>query len=62
MEWLRQVGRRLLMLFRRRQFDTELEEEMNLHRQLREQEEIDLGFRQKKLTTLRKDALATTYF
>ena len=43
MEWLRQVGRRLLMLFRRRQFDTELEEEMNLHRQLREQEEIDRG-------------------
>jgi putative ABC transport system permease protein len=31
------------MLFRRRRFDADLEEEMRLHRELREQEEIDGG-------------------
>jgi putative ABC transport system permease protein len=40
---LPELGRRLLMLLRRRQFDADLEEEMRLHRELREQEEIEGG-------------------
>jgi predicted permease len=40
---LAEFGRRLLMLFRRRLFDAELDEEMRLHRELREQEEIERG-------------------
>ncbi|MGO8792474.1 MAG: ADOP family duplicated permease [Terriglobia bacterium] len=35
--------RRLLMLFRRRQFDAGLDEEMRLHRELREQDLIEAG-------------------
>jgi hypothetical protein len=40
MNWFIELGRRLLMLFRRSQFDRDLEEEMRLHRELREQEQI----------------------
>ena len=40
---LAELGTRLLMLLRRRQFDADLQEEMRLHRELREQEEIDGG-------------------
>ena len=40
---LGEIGRRLLMLFRRSQFDRDLEEEMRLHRELREQEQIEAG-------------------
>jgi putative ABC transport system permease protein len=43
MNWLTQLGRRLLMLLRRRQFESELEEEMRLHRELREQDQIERG-------------------
>ncbi len=43
MEWFRELGRRLLMLFRRREFDADLDEEMRLHRDLREREEIERG-------------------
>ncbi|MGB7591452.1 MAG: permease prefix domain 1-containing protein, partial [Terriglobia bacterium] len=43
MNWFIELGRRLLMLFRRRQFDRDLEEEMRLHRELREQEQIERG-------------------
>ncbi len=43
MEWLRELGRRFLMLLRRRQFDTDLADEMRLHRELREREEIERG-------------------
>jgi len=43
MNWFIELGRRLLMLFRRRQFDRDLEEEMRLHRELREQEQIEAG-------------------
>jgi hypothetical protein len=39
----RELGRRLLMLLHRRRFDADLEEEMRLHRQLREQEQIERG-------------------
>jgi predicted permease len=38
-----EFGRRLLTLFRRRRFDAELEEEMRLHRELREKEQIERG-------------------
>jgi putative ABC transport system permease protein len=38
-----EFGRRLLMLLRRRRFDADLKEEMRLHRELREQEEIERG-------------------
>ena len=40
---LAELGRRLLMLFRRSQFDRDLEEEMRLHRELGEQEQIEAG-------------------
>lgn len=40
---LAEVGRRLLILFRRRQFDSDLKEEMRLHRELRQQEKIERG-------------------
>jgi hypothetical protein len=43
MIWLSELGRRLLMLLRRQQFDADLEEEMRLHRELREQEQIEHG-------------------
>ena len=42
-EWLAQIGRRLVMLLRRREFDRDLDEEMRLHRELREQEKIADG-------------------
>src|SRR5260370_31971948 len=43
MNWLSELGRRLWMLMRRRQFDADLEEEMRLHRELREQDQIQTG-------------------
>jgi predicted permease len=43
MAWLRELGRRLVMLLRRDQFDAHLDEEMRLHRELREQEQIERG-------------------
>jgi predicted permease len=43
MNWIRELGRRLLVLLRQRQFDADLKEEMRLHRELREQEQIGHG-------------------
>src|SRR5262245_6300367 len=43
MNWFSEMGRRLAVLFGRAQFDQDLEEEMRLHRQLREQQQIDQG-------------------
>jgi putative ABC transport system permease protein len=43
-----ELARRLLMLFRRRQFDADLDEEMRLHRELREREEIERGLSPKE--------------
>ena len=40
---LHELRRRLLMLLRRRRFDADLDEEMRLHRELREQEEMERG-------------------
>src|SRR5690349_1591044 len=45
---LTELGRRLLMLIRRGQFDADLEEEMRLHRELREQEQIERGLSPKE--------------
>jgi putative ABC transport system permease protein len=41
--WLREIGRRLLMLFRRQQFDQEIDEEIRLHLELREREHAGCG-------------------
>ncbi len=41
--WLSQLGRRLLMLLRSKQFDRDLEEEMRLHLELRQQEQTEAG-------------------
>ena len=43
-DWLHQFGRRLRFLFRRKKSDRELDEEMRLHRELREQELSEHGF------------------
>jgi predicted permease len=40
---LAELGRRLLTFLRRGQFDADLKEEMRLHRELREQEQIERG-------------------
>jgi predicted permease len=43
MDWLRELARRLGMLVHRRQFDADLEEEMRLHLELRQQEQVQSG-------------------
>jgi predicted permease len=43
MDWLKELARRLWMLMRREQFDADLEEEIRLHLELREQEQIQAG-------------------
>jgi predicted permease len=43
MNWLRELARRLGMLVHRRQFDRDIEEEMRLHLEMREQQQIEAG-------------------
>jgi putative ABC transport system permease protein len=43
MGWLTRFGRRLLMVLRRGRFDADLEAEMRLHRELREQQHVERG-------------------
>ena len=43
MDWLRELARRLRMLMHRRQFDADLEEEMRLHLELRQEEQLQSG-------------------
>jgi len=43
MNWLREGARRLRMLVHQRQFDADLEEEMQLHLELRQQEHLNSG-------------------
>ena len=43
MDWLKEILRRLWMLMRRQKFDADLEEEMRLHLELREQEQVRVG-------------------
>jgi putative ABC transport system permease protein len=45
---LNELGRRLLMLLGSKRFDADLDEEMRLHRELREQEEIERGLSAKE--------------
>jgi hypothetical protein len=61
MDWLSELGRRLWMLMRRRQFGADLEEEMRLHLELREQDHIQagLGPREARQTALRRFGNAT---
>ena len=47
-EWLAQLVRRILMLLRRGRFDADLDEEMRLHRELREKEQIERGLSPKE--------------
>jgi hypothetical protein len=44
-EWVREVARRVGMLVHRRQFDADLEEEMRLHLELRQQEHLEVGMK-----------------
>ncbi|HKV28642.1 MAG TPA: ABC transporter permease [Candidatus Acidoferrales bacterium] len=44
MNWLREFGRQLSMLFRREQFDCDMDEEMRVHLELREKEHAENGF------------------
>src|SRR5207253_11128408 len=41
MDWLRELARRLSMLMHRRQFDADLEEEVRLHLELRQEEQFE---------------------
>jgi hypothetical protein len=41
--WMTRFGRRMLMELRRRIFDADLEEEMRLHQELRELEQVERG-------------------
>ena len=43
MDWLRELLRRLRMLIHRREFDADLEEEMRLHLELRQEEQLQSG-------------------
>jgi len=43
MNWLRELARRLRMLVHRRQFEVDLEEEMRLHLEWRQQEQLQSG-------------------
>jgi len=43
LERLSELGRRVRMLLRREQFDSELEEEMQLHREMKEREFVEAG-------------------
>ncbi len=45
MDWLGELGRRLKMLVHRRQFDADLEEEMRLHLELRQEEQLESAMR-----------------
>lgn len=45
MNWLGEWGRRLNMLLHRRQFDAELREEMRLHLELRQEEQLQAGIK-----------------
>jgi hypothetical protein len=43
MDWLIELGRRCLTLLRRQQCESDLEEEMRLHREFREQHHVEAG-------------------
>lgn len=45
MNWLGELGRRVRMLLHRRQFDADLEEEMRMHLEMREQQHLESGMK-----------------
>jgi predicted permease len=51
MNWLGEFGRRMAMLFRRRKFDRDMDEEMRLHVELREKEKTENGLSSAKAHT-----------
>lgn len=57
MNWLRELARRLNMLLHRRQFDADLEEEIRLHLDMRQQEQLASG-----MTAPDATAAARRYF
>src|ERR1700730_3633981 len=61
MDWLSELGRRLWMLMRRRQFDADLEEEIRLQLELREQDQMRAGLASKdaRYAALRRFGNAT---
>jgi hypothetical protein len=59
MNWLREVARRLRMLVHRRQFDADLEEEMQLHLELRQQEHLESGMTADSARAATRAGLAT---
>jgi putative ABC transport system permease protein len=42
-EWFGEIGRRVRMLMRRNEFDSEMDEEMRLHREMKERELVEAG-------------------
>jgi cell division protein FtsX len=50
MNWLGELARRLNMLFHRRQFDADLEEEMRLHLEMRQREQLASGMTSRDAT------------
>ena len=42
-EWFGEIGRRARMLLRRKEFDSEMDEEMRLHREMKERELVEAG-------------------
>jgi putative ABC transport system permease protein len=46
MDWLRELGRRIWMLAHWRQFDADLEEEIRLHLEIRQQEHVERGMQE----------------
>jgi putative ABC transport system permease protein len=54
MDWLRELRRRLGMLWYGRQYDADLEEEMRLHLKLRQQEHLESGMAADALAAARR--------
>jgi putative ABC transport system permease protein len=48
MAWFRELSRRLSMLFSRKRFEADLDEEMRLHREMREQDLVERGLAPKE--------------
>jgi hypothetical protein len=59
MDWLRELARRLSMLMHRRQFDADLEEEVRLHLELRQEEQFESGMTANEARALLGAGLAT---
>ena len=58
--WMTRFGRRMLMVLRRGRFDADLEEEMRLPQELREQEQVERGVSPEERTTPCSDVSVTS--